>query len=72
MNEKVCVAVPKDGIEPDYTYETTVRTITIVQKYPESCMPPNIESFLDVAQYGHYNSRVRILDRTTRVRRFTL
>jgi hypothetical protein len=77
MAEKVCTVAParERQIISDYSHQTTVRTITVVQKYQDSAysefLMPVLETTEDVIRSIDYGVKLRVVDKTTTTRIYT-
>jgi len=74
MAVKVCTVAParERQIISDYSHQTTVRTITVVQKYLDSTiMMPVLETTEDVIRSIDYGVKLRVVDKTTTTRIYT-
>ena len=78
MAEKVCTVAParEREIISDYSHQTTVRTITVVQKYLDSTHghgdeAPVLETTEDVIRSIDYGVKLRVVDKTTTTRIYT-
>ena len=71
MNEKVCTVAPSYGIQSDYMVQTTTRTISLVQVYPDGSYLPPIENRTDfIEQMKGWFSEIRVVDKTVSTRTY--